>query len=308
MGTSGSYGGSGGRDWNKLRDGVADWLDQLPGTGNETPGNNDAEDNGGGQGDEAQPGRPDQPTVSDLIGALGIAIKSSGGASDGPSAGGGIGLRGTARSGGSRSPSGAGRSTTRAGRVGGRLTAGILGFQTDDRAALEAIGIDFAEMQNLDTYGQAKMLVRAATENSVATNKEEVATNMEDEEIRTASYKTAIWALESSQAPEAIEIVQRFILEYVYRLMLTESGAILRSGNRDGIAAVTAENELWNTISALVRGFPIRPTGMDPAELGTAAKKVLEQVLQIHGKRTVRDIYPPTSELAKTGPSAASAD
>lgn len=279
MGTSGSYGGSGGRDWSKLRDGVEDWLDSLPGAGEEAPGDDSAGGDGNGDGEDTQgqPGQPDQTALPDLIGALGRAIKSGGGTSDGPSAGGGMSSRGTAGSGGGRSPSGAGRSMARAGRVGGRLAAGIFGLQTGDGATLGELGVDFAEMQSLDTYGQAQMLVRAATENSVATN-------MEEEEIQAASNKTAIWALERAEAPEAIEIVQHFIMEYVYGVMLTECGSILRSGSRDGVAAVAAEKGIWDTIAALVRGFPLRPTGMGPAELGVAAEKVLEQVLQIHGE------------------------
>ena len=278
MGTSDPYGGSGGRDWKNLREEVEDWLDSLPGSGEEAPGDESGGGNGDGESDQGQPGQPDQTALPDLVSSLGRAFQSGGGASDGPAAGGGIGSPGGTRASSGRSPSGTGRSTARAGRVGGRLAAGIFGMRAGDGAALDAIGIDFAEMQGLDTYGQAQMLVRAATENSVATS-------MEDEEIQAASNKTAIWALERSEAPEAIEIVQRFIMEYVYGVFLAENGSVLRSGRRDGVAAVAAEKQLRETIEALVRGFPLTPTGMDPAELGAAAEKVLEQVLQIHAGR-----------------------
>ena len=276
MGTSDPYGGSGGRDWKKLREGVKDWLDSLPGADEAAPSDESGGGNGDREGDQGRAGHPDQTTLPDLVGAFGRAFQSGGGASDGPSSGGGIGSRGGTGTSSGRSPSGTGRSTARAGRVGGRLAVGIVGMRAGDGAALQAIGIDFAEMQGLDTYGQAQMLVRAATEISVATS-------MEDEEIRAASNKTAIWALERNDAPETKEVVQRFITEYVYGSFLTESGSILRSGSRDGVAAVTAEKQIWETIEALVRGFPLRSTGMDPAELGHAAEKVLQQVLQIHG-------------------------
>ena len=275
MGTTAPYGGSGGRDWKKLREGVENWLDSLPGAGEEVPGDEGGGGNGDEEGDQGRPGQPDQTTLPDLVGAFGRAFQSGGGSSDGPSAGGGIGSRGGTGTSSGRSPSGTGRSPALAGRVGGRLAVGIVGMRAGDGTALDAIGIDFAEMQGLDTYGQAQMLVRAATENSVATS-------MEDEEIQAASNKTAIWALERNDAPEANEVVQRFITEYVYRVFLTESGSILRSGSRDGVAAVAAEKQIWETIEALVRGFPLRSTGMGPVELGGAAEKVLKQVLQIH--------------------------
>ena len=278
MGTSDGYGGSGGRDWSKLREEVEDWLDSLPGAGEETPGDENAGESGDGENDQGQPGQTDQTALPELISTLGRAIRSGGGSSDGPSAGGGIGSRGGAGQRGGRSPSGTGRSAARAGRVGGRLAAGILGMRAGDGAALDAIGLDLAEMQGLDTYGQAQLLVRAATESGVATT-------MEEEEIQAASNKTAIWALEKPVAPDAIEIVQRFIMEYVYGVFLTECGSVLRSGYRDGRAAVAAENQIWDTIAALVRGLPLSPAGMGPAELGAAAERVLEQVLQIHGEK-----------------------
>ena len=271
MGTSGSYGGSGGRDWSELRQDLADWLDTLPGGQDET--------GDGGPDDENPPADPPRdprdpdPEVVRVLRPLTRAVLAGGGRSGGPG-GGGTGGGGTG--GGGRSPSGTGRSSARVGRVGGRLAAGVTGIRSGDASGLVAIGLDLAELQALDPYRQAQRLLQAATEQGAATT-------LEEEELHAAASRTAIWALTEAQAPDVDDVIRRFIVEYVYEVFLTEGGAVLRGGDRDGVAASAAEDRVRDTIVALVRGIPIDRGKLDVTDLANATERVLNDTLRIHG-------------------------
>ena len=283
MGTSGSYGGSGGRDWSELRQDLADWLDTLPGGPDETGDDGPDETNDGGPdetgGGENPPGdsprdpRDPDPEVLRVLRPLRRAVLAGGGSSGDPG-GGGTGGGGTG--GGGRSPSGTGRSSARVGQVGGRLVAGVAGIRSGDAPGLLAIGLDLAELQALDPYKQAQRLLQAATEQGAATT-------LEEEELHAAASRTAIWALNEAQAPDVDEVVRRFIVEYVYEVFLTEGGAVLRGGDRDGVAASAAEDRVRDTIVALVRGTPIDRGQLDATDLANATERVLNDTLQIHG-------------------------
>ena len=185
------------------------------------------------------------------------------------------GLGGGGRGGG-RSPSGTGRSSARVGRVGGRLVAGVTGIRSGDAPGLVAIGLNLAELEVLDPYRQAQRLLEAATEQGSART-------LEEEELHAAASRTAIWALTEPQAPDVDEVIRRFVVEYVYEVFLTEGGAVLRGGDRDGVAASAAEDRVRDTIVALVRGIQIDGDKLDATDLANATERVLNDTLQIHG-------------------------
>jgi len=139
-----------------------------------------------------------------------------------------------------------------------------------------ALGLDLAELQALDPYRQAQRLLQAATEQGAATT-------LEEEELHASASRTAIWALTEAQAPEVDEVIRRFIIEYVYEIVLKEGGAVLRGGERDGVAASAAEDRVRDTIVALVRVAPIERGKLDATDLANATERVLNDVLLIHG-------------------------
>ena len=275
MGTSSSYGGSGGSDWGRLREELEDWLDSLPGVPDgvdETPVDTEQPEH---ESPHVDPDEPEDEVV-DILRPLAASLLSGGrGGADGPSGGGGLGAP-TAASGGGRSPSGTGRSRARAGRVGGRLAAGLSALRTGDATALAELGLSLEELRTLDPVRQAQRILAAATE-------EEVATTLEEEELQTAANRTAIWALTAEEPPDVGDLIRYFVAEYVYEVFLTEGGPALRSGNRNGLNAIAAEDRVKRTITALARQVPIDPSGMGPGELAELVERVLEQALRIHG-------------------------
>ena len=283
MGTSGSYGGSGGRDWRELQQELDHWLDHLPGVGDdpspgdESDGLRGAEDEPAAENGPDPDSSPDErpkdlerldPAVLRVLRPLRRGILAGGsGSGDVPS--------GRESGGGGRSPSGSGRARSRVGRVGGRLAAGISGIRAGNAAALLALGLNLTELQTLDPYRQAQRLLKAATE-------EGVATTLEEDELQVAASRTAIWGITSAEAPNVDEVIRRFIVEYVYEVFLTEGGAILRGGQRDGVAANGAEGRVRDTIVALVRAIPIELASLDATDLAGATERVLTHAMQIH--------------------------
>ena len=259
MGTSGSYGGSAGVNWNELQGELDDWLDGLP-----TPSDTDA-----------PPAPVVDPNVARILNPLGHALMSGGrGVGGGPSngGGGGSGTRGT-------SPSGTGRSRARTAQVGGRLASGLRGLATGNAAALAELGLDLAELSALDPYRQAARLIEAATE-------EPVAATLEEDELRKAANRTAIWAIEAGEPPDIASIIRHFVVEYVFEVFLTEAGSTMRSGERDGTDALAAEGRVRATIEALARAVRIDDTGPAVQSISVTVETVLQQTVTIHGDHT----------------------
>ena len=276
MGSSGSYAGSGGRDWSRFRQDVDDWLNDLP-----EPEVSPSEDQSVTKDDDSpnedKDSSPDEkadeqdPSITRMLDSFRTAFRSgSRGTADGPSSGGGSG-----RSRG-RSPSGVGRSIGRASRVGGTVLLGVSGIRSGNAAALQSIGLDLAELESLNPYQQAQRLLQ------VAMGTDSVAT-LEDDELQLAANRTAIWALKLEQDTDGRSLVRRFVVEYAIEVFLTESGTILRSGERDGVEAVNMEDRVRNTIEAVVQDTPMEKVSLDADSLKMAIQSVLSRVFKIHG-------------------------
>ena len=281
MGSSGSYGGSGGKDWSRFRQDVDDWLNSLPEPEKESPSDDEsiAKDKEDSQPKDDKDSSPDEdaneqyPATNQMLKSFRRAFRSgSQGTADGPSSGGGA-----RRSG--RSPSGSGRPIARVSRVGGTVLLGVSGIRSGNAGVLRSIGLDLAELETLNPYQQAQRLLQIATG-------ADSATTLEDEELHLAANRTAIWALKKEQDTDARSLIRRFVVEYVNEVFRTESGAVLRSGERDGVVAVSMEDRVRNTIEASVRNTPLDKVTLDAKILGSTIQLVLNQVFEIHGSPT----------------------
>ncbi len=278
MGTSGAYGGSGGT-WNQVQDGVAAWLDSLPGQPEDTGTDDDANNDAGTGVPPSEPSEPDQAVLDSLrpvASALGWG-RRPGGRGDGPSGGTVTGAMPRSASGGS--PGGGGRSRARAASVGGRLASGVAALRRGDASELAALGLDLDELGGLDDpYEQARRLMEAATAGGAQT--------IEEDELRLAAVRTAIWALQDGDHSPAIDdVIRYFVTEYVYQVILTEIGAVLRSGERDGTAAIPAEDRIHETIVALARTVTIQTNRLGHADLTAITDGVLEETRSVFGSR-----------------------
>ena len=288
MGSSGSYGGSGGKDWSRFRQDVDDWLNTLPEPEKQSPNEDEsiAKDKEDSQPKDDKDTSPDEKANEQVYSRHPNARSPSAGPfvqaaeerlmAHPPV----VGLvRAVAcedqadplpvRADPSPAPA----------RLAEQFYSGVSGIRSGNAAALRSIGLDLAELETLNPYQQAQRLFQVAIETDAVTT-------LEDDELQLAANRTAIWALKREQETDARSLVRRFVVEYVNEVFHTESGAVLRSGERDGVVAVSMEDRVRNTIEASVRNTPLDKMTLDAKSLGTTIQLVLNQVFEIHGGPT----------------------
>lgn len=224
MGTSGAYEGTPG--WKPVRDRTQEWL----GTGAAGSG---AE--GGGDGSLPEilplPAGPQRltsqppfvsPAIARIISTLGAALTS--GRGEGGLAGGN-------------------RSLGRASTVGGRAVGGAYGARTGAPGTLGELGLDLTELVGLSKYQQAQRIVDAAIGPRG---------DVMESELRQANAAVVLWALTEEVVPTPIEMANRWVVEYVWQVWVTESGSLLQEHPADGNDRIRAEDEMRAALEATV--------------------------------------------------------
>ena len=259
MGTSGAYGGSPG--FKPVRDQTQQWL------GAGAPGS------GGGDGlpgppvlppgppmpPRPVPGAPSVgPALARIIAALGAALAGGGGGH------GGAGIL-----------TGGGRSTVRASTAGGRALGGAYGARTGSAAALGELGLDLGELAGLSRYQQARRIVEAAIGPRG---------DVLDSELRQANASVVLWALTEEVEPTPADLANRWVVEYVWEVWVTESGPLLQEHSADGGDRVRLEQEMRAALEATVTVHAL-PEGrpLTTADFTAAIDSALGSLRRISG-------------------------
>ena len=260
MGTSGAYGGSPG--WKPVKYQTQEWLSTgAAGTG------------GGGDGPPppviplpdiagARPPIPRpssiSPALARIIAALGVALTSGGGGR-----GGGSGL------------TGGGRSPTRAAAVGGRALGGAYGARTGNAATLGELGLDLGELGGLSRYQQAQRILDAAIGPRG---------DVLESELRTTNASVVLWALTEEVEPTPVELANRWVVEYVWEMWITESGPVLQEHSADSNDRVRVEQEMRAALEATVSAHAL-PEGrpLTTADFTAAIDSALGSLRRISG-------------------------
>jgi len=268
MGHSGAYGGSGGRDWQTVRDSTADLTanptdskqqaELLSQIADALDWDRDAPTGDPGQDGEAltelTPGQEDQqpaPIQTQL--PFGRLVRPHG-RGDGPGGGGGAarGGGGTERGGSARRMGGSGRrSRLRASSVGGAVLAAGLAVRSGDGATLGALGLSLDELRTLGPVAQCSRILNALVGSGA---------DIDEAEMRSASSTALVTVLTEDLAPVAA--VRTFITEYVMEITVTEIGATMRETGA-GEVSVEIEDGLRSLITAQVDQL-----ALDGAQLG----------------------------------------
>jgi hypothetical protein len=223
MGTSEGYRGSSGEPWSRVRT-DAGQLDPAP---SEDDIARLVEDTlqaiGWESSQEEEVTEPDPGAVEQTRRDLhadhppaGAAEPPRGTARTAP--GRGVSLGGRPRGGGGTGAGGR-RSVRRAARAAGRAIAAGYALQAGDARELADLGLSFDELQGLDPYGQCEAILEAFANGE----------SIQDAELRLALVKVLRRIQESNGKIAVEEIVRAFIAEYVYRVLLTEVSARLRT-------------------------------------------------------------------------------
>jgi hypothetical protein len=267
MGTSGAYGGSPGS--KKVRDQTREWLNSGGG--------------GAGGGDDLPPPPPVPPTPPPDIPESPPAIPRP---SIGPALAGlisglggllaaGIGGGGGGGGGGIGPSEGEGRSTARASTVGGRALGGAYGARTGAAAPLAELGLDPGELAGLTRYQQAQRILDAAIGPRG---------DVLDSELRKTNAAVVLWALTEEVEPAPVELANRWVVEYVWEMWITETGPTLQEHAADGYDRVRAEQEMRAALEATVSAHALpddRP--LTSADFTAAIDGALSSLRRISG-------------------------
>jgi hypothetical protein len=276
MGTSGAYGGAGGKAGRDVAAGAAEWIDNVTegdaGEGVGTDGTTDGSD--GNEVVELPP-----QLVSGALAQLRPRAPSGGGGGVGGMPGGGGRVRGSGggTGGGGRS-GGLRRSTTRAAGTAGRAGAAAYAYATDDRAGLAALGLDFDSLRALgDPIAVTCRIVEAAC-GPLANG------TLEEHEERYVAASVAEWVLEQAEGgslPAPEEIARHSIAAVVAEVLATEINESLNQ-RPDEVAAV-AEAELFEAAEVLASKVELSVNGATEAELSKAIEDGIDTLKQIYG-------------------------
>jgi hypothetical protein len=239
MGTSGAYGGSAG--WSGTTGDTQGWLDAGGGTGAGGAGP-PGDSNGGNHEPDAPavlpgisaPAVPGLPkALISVLARIRAALTGGGGVGSGS---GGVGSGGSTNSGG-------GRSVRRAASVGGRAVGGAYGARSGVAQPLEDLGLSLNDLAGLSKHQQARRIMDAAIGPSGA---------LDQSELRLANAEVILWALSQESEPLPIELANRWVIEYVWQVWITEAGLVLRKHVANGYDSVRAEQEMRAVLEASI--------------------------------------------------------
>lgn len=265
MGTSGAFGGSGGKDWQQARDDVAALIASPSSTDQQQVISDLADALDWDTPDAPQPPigddteRPQNTTPTQQ--PFGRLVRPRG-AVDGPGGGtaGGRGGRAATTSG----RGGAGRrSRQRVASVGGAVLAAGLAVRAGDAGTLEALGFSLPELRALGPVAQCNRILNALVGSGA---------DIDENEMRAAS-STALIAVLTEDLPPAAA-VRVFIVEYVMEVSLTELGATLREQST-GEVSIRIEDDLRSLVTAEVDQLALDDTRLGPQQLQDALYEAL---------------------------------
>lgn len=278
MGTSGAFGGSGGKAAKDLRDSIADWLDDAPVPQSHTSVDAATDPNGGDgasgvPGADGQPGQAGLPPTGMDLRPI-IRILTGGG----PGGGGGSGRAGGGAGGSGRSGGGAQRSLGATSRAAGRAGALARAYVSGDRVALETAGLNYDALLALgDVVSIGTKIVEAAFERRADST-------IEDAENREIVADIVTWILDhpEAQQPTPEEIVRKSIETIIADTVLTETGDRIRQ-ERSREKRRAAELEIREAAEVYANQVTLTNTGASEREMAAAIEGGIRELGEIFG-------------------------
>lgn len=272
MGTSGSFGGSGGTDAKDLRDSIAGWLDGDGGGFDGPDSGNDGDGNGAGTPLSAQSAPGAGGPRIDLAPAVRLLFRSRGRRSDGPGGGGGGG------GGGGRSSGGVTRSVSRISRTSGRAGSLALAYSAGNRAALERAGLNYDELRALDPVSVGLRIVEAAFESKADST-------LADAEERHIAAEVVSWILEqpTGRAPSPEEVVRKTIESTIAETALTEIAASLYDKGASRTERQSVEQQIRDVAAEYAAQAHLSSTGASEREMVAAIETGIRDIGTIFG-------------------------
>lgn len=266
MGTSGSYGGSGGQHGRALRREIRRWLDDIASSA--PPDTRPASRS------------RSQAPIRAAVHALGMfrsrSSTSSGGATGG---GGNSGARfATRRSG--RTSGGAQRSVAISSRSAGRAAAAAYAYSTANASVLSDLGLDYDELRQLrDPLEVSCRIVDAACGPWSAST-------IDHEEQRWVAAKIADWVFTEEEAgalPEPDEIARKAIAFIIFEAIASEAGALMNESDHSDWSVTWSDEELSDAAEVLASRAALSVNGVTHSEFEESIEDGINALREIYG-------------------------
>lgn len=270
MGSKDSFSGGGGPIGNDLREGLDDWLANLPGgPGSSAPDGPPSPDGGSEQ--------MTVPVTGPGAGATSLTPRAERVAKTAL-------LFRTASGAGSKARKGAAaqfpRSAASSARAAGRGAAAAYAYRTGDAATLQAdFGLDYAALRvNPNVFDVVAQIVAAVCE--------ELPDQIESDEQRHVVAEVSEWVVTSNEggpAPSPAEIAQEALAVILTWAYLTTTAAELNTKDLTGSQRVGFENEIRAACEELASAANINATSPSSAEFVQAVESGLEYLQIVYG-------------------------
>jgi len=103
-----------------------------------------------------------------------------------------------------------------------------------------------------------------------------------ESELRLANAELILWALNEETEPAPIDLANRWVVEYVWQVWISEAGPIIRNHSANGYDSHRVEQEMRAALEATVAGRSLpddRPlTAHDFEQAIESALKSLERI------------------------------
>jgi hypothetical protein len=274
MGTSGAWGGSGGREWGRARRDTGHFTSNptaaraeqlLPRLGDAMPWL-DAEStptadmgDGSAGGPAANGGSANEPvnaTPTPLPLRSTLRRRSHG--DGGGGAGGGAGGGGGRRTGANRNNGGGARSRAAVAGVGGRVLAAGLAYQRGDEQTLRSLGLDLSELTTLSSLKRMNVMLNAivGADGGIA-----------ETELRVVNGRVLRAIMRDNL--DGAEAVRLYIVETVVQTWASETADASRDSSSPENTK-EAERQLRSALTAKTRQLNLPNTLVNTAELRAA--------------------------------------
>jgi hypothetical protein len=108
---------------------------------------------------------------------------------------------------------------------------------------LGELGLSLDELRGLPKHEQAKRLLEAAMGPSGG---------VPESELRLANADLILWALNEETEPAPIDLANRWVVEYVWQVWITEAGPTIRNHSAKGYDSKRVEDEMRAALEATV--------------------------------------------------------
>jgi hypothetical protein len=165
--------------------------------------------------------------------------------------------------------------------VAGRAAAAALAFQTGDAAELASLGLDFDELTRLSNPLEVTRRIVTAACESVSES------TIEDQEQRYVAAQIAEWIFDQrDDPPNPNEIVRKSMALIMFETLSSETGELMREGERPAFVSELGERELRDAADIISQRAVFSTSGVSSAELSNAIEAGIETLRTIlRGRR-----------------------